>query len=56
MKELLKNIGPILMLIGVILLAIYYFTQSNSNFYLISAGVLMILGFFTHILVNRKVN
>lgn len=56
MKELFKNVGPILMLVGVVLLAIYYFTQSNSNSYLISAGILMVIGFFTHILVNKKVN
>lgn len=54
MNNLLKNLGPILILIGVVLLAIYYFTQSNSNNYLISAGVIMIVGFFAHIFLNKK--
>lgn len=55
MKNLLKNLGPILVLIGVVLLAIYFFTESNSNNYLISAGVIMIVGLFAHIFLNKKI-
>ncbi len=55
MENILKNLGSILVLIGVVLLAIYFFTQSNSNYYLISAGVIMIVGFFAHILLNKKI-
>lgn len=55
MKTLFKNLGPILILIGVILLSIYFFTNSSSNTYLASAGIIMIVGFLSHILINRKV-
>jgi len=52
----LKNLGSILILIGVAILAVYFFTQSNSNTYLISAGVMMIVGFLAHIFLNKKYN
>ncbi len=55
MKNLLKNLGPIMILVGVIILAIYFFTESNSNIYLASAGIIMVVGFFTHILTNKKI-
>ncbi len=55
MNNLLKNLGPILILVGVVVLAIYFFTESNSNNYLISAGVLMVLGFIAHIFLNKRI-
>lgn len=55
MKNLLKNLGPIMILVGVIILAIYFFTQSSSNTYLASAGIIMVVGFFTHIFTNKKI-
>ncbi|MCE5331928.1 MAG: hypothetical protein LLF95_07290 [Bacteroidales bacterium] len=55
MKNLLKNLGPIMILVGVIILAIYFFTESNSNTYLASAGIIMVVGFFTHIFTNKKI-
>ena len=54
MNNLLKNLGPILILVGVVILAVYFFTESNSNNYLISAGALMVLGFVAHIFLNKK--
>jgi membrane protein YdbS with pleckstrin-like domain len=56
MKTLLKFLGPILILVGVIILSVYFFTKSNSNIYLASAGIVMILGLLSHIVINRKVN
>ncbi len=55
MKSLITNLGPIIMLIGVAILATYFFTNSHSNAYLISAGVLLIVGFFTHIFLNKAI-
>lgn len=55
MKTLLKFLGPILILIGVIILSVYFFTSSSSNAYLASAGIIMVVGFLSHILINRKV-
>jgi len=55
MNNLLKNLGPILILIGVIILAVYFFTESNSNTYLAVAGVIMVIGFLGHILLNKVI-
>lgn len=55
MKEFIKYLGALMVLAGAVILAVYYFNQSNSNTLLAVAGVIMVVGFFTHILVNRKV-
>lgn len=55
MKSLLTNLGPILMLIGVAFLAVYFFGQSNSNELLIGAAAFEIVGFFTYIITNKLV-
>jgi len=54
MKEIFKYLGSILILIGVALLAFYYFGNMPSNAILGSAGVIMIIGLITHIVLNRK--
>lgn len=55
MKGLLKNLGPILLLIGVAILAVYYFTESTSNVLLASAAALVVVGFFAFIFINRMI-
>jgi hypothetical protein len=55
MKSLLTNLGPILMLIGVGILATYFFTQSSENALLIAGGALEIVGFFTYIITNKLI-
>ena len=54
MKNLLKNLGPVLMLIGVVILAVYFFTESNSNAYLASAGIIMFFSIILHIFLNKE--
>jgi hypothetical protein len=56
MKTLLKYLGSIIILIGVALLAIYFFTKSSDNTYLASAGIIMIVGFLTHIITNKTID
>ncbi len=56
MKDFLKYLGSILILVGVALLAIYYFGNLQSNAILASAGIIMVIGCITHIVVNRRVN
>lgn len=56
MKEFLKYLGSILILIGVALLAFYYFGNMPSNLILASAGIIMVIGCITHILVNRRID
>ena len=53
MKELVKYLGAIIILVGVVLLAIYKFGMP-SNYLLGGAAFAMVIGMFIHILVNRK--
>ena len=53
MNTLLKNLGAILVLLGVICLAVYYFgVQVNSL--LIASMVLEVAGILSYILINRS--
>ncbi|MDD3079324.1 MAG: hypothetical protein PHH37_09510 [Paludibacter sp.] len=54
MKTLLKYLGAIMILIGVAILAVYFFKQESSNTYLASAGGIMIVGFLSHIIINKN--
>lgn len=56
MNELLKYLGSILILIGVAILALYFFGISQSNAMLATAGIVMIVGLVTHIVINRHIN
>ncbi len=56
MKDFLKYLGSILILIGVVILSLYYFGVSNSNVLLVAAGIIMVVGFTTHIVVNRRID
>jgi hypothetical protein len=53
MKELVRYLGAIIILIGVALLAVYKF-GTPSNYLLGGAAFAMVLGMFIHILLNRK--
>lgn len=53
MKTFLKYLGPIILLIGTILLAVYYFTKPAENVLLVVTGVLMVVGLLTHVIINR---
>ncbi|WP_294083274.1 hypothetical protein [Proteiniphilum sp. UBA5384] len=53
MKELAKNIGVVVMLIGVAFLVIPFFTGATNNTNLIIGLVLVIEGLLGHIYVNN---
>lgn len=53
MKSFLKYLGPIMLLIGTGILAYYYFNTSPENTLLVAAGILMVVGLFTHVIVNK---
>ncbi len=55
MKSLLKYLGAIILLIGVLVIAIPYFIQSTSNMTLGIGLGLVIIGFIVHIFGNKKV-
>jgi len=56
MREFLKYLGSILILIGVALLAFYYFGNMPSNAILASAGIIMVVGCITHIVINKHID
>ncbi len=56
MKGLLKNLGLILILIGVIILLICSMTGNvNSNGILGTSAVLIVLGLVSYIVINKKI-
>jgi hypothetical protein len=55
MKSLLKNLGPILLLIGTGVLGVYFFNTTPENTLLIVALILMVVGMLAHIIINKFV-
>lgn len=55
MKELLKNTGLIVILIGVIILGYVVFTEVQTNAKLALSAVLIVGGLLLHILINKYV-
>ena len=55
MKTLLKNLGAILVLLGVVCLAIYYFSLPE-NYLLVTSLALEVVGIATYVLVNKLVD
>lgn len=54
MNNLLKNLGAILVLLGVVCLAVYYFGV-QVNALLVISMVLEISGLFAHVLINKRI-
>ena len=54
MKTLLKYLGAIIVLLGVVVLVIYHLSV-KSNVLLVLSLVLMLIGVAAHILLNRRV-
>ncbi len=55
MRELIKNIGVIVLLIGVVVLAVPAFTGSVTNSILMTGLALIIIGYLSHIVINKRV-
>ncbi|MDL2289931.1 hypothetical protein LJB95_00820 [Paludibacteraceae bacterium OttesenSCG-928-F17] len=56
MKELLKYLGIIVMLIGVALLAVYHFSDFPGNGLLIGAGISIVVGAVGHVILNKYID
>ena len=54
MSELVKNLGVIVLLIGVIILAVPAITGGVTNTILIAGLAVIILGYVGHIGINKK--
>ena len=55
MKNLLSYLGVIIVIIGVIVLGVSVLTDSVRNTMLLISALLVILGLFLHIFLNREV-
>ncbi len=55
MKNFLKYLGSIIILLGVIPLVVYHFGTVQNNTLLASAGIIMIVGAVLHVLLNKKI-
>ena len=55
MKTLLENLGSILVLLGVVCLAVYYFGV-QVNALLVASMVHEVAGVFAYILLNNRLN
>ena len=53
MKEILKNLGLLIILAGVILLGIVVFTKIQTNTHLLISTFLIVGGLLAHILINK---
>ena len=56
MKDILKNLGLIVILIGVIFLSIVVFNQSHSNAKLAISLILVVVGLVGHIIINKNID
>ena len=54
MNNFKQYIGALIQLIGVLVLAIPYFSGASSNVTLIIGTLLVVVGFLLHIFVGRK--
>ena len=54
MNELIKNLGVIVLIIGAAVLAVPFFTGMTNSILLTGLG-LVLLGYFGHIVINKRV-
>ena len=54
MSELVKNLGVIVLLIGVIILAVPAITGGVTNTILLTGLGVIILGYIGHIVINKR--
>lgn len=55
MKPFLKYLGPIFQLVGVAILAFYFFNQTADNTLLVIAGLIMVFSMIGHIVINKYI-
>lgn len=56
MKDILKNLGLVVILIGVIFLSIVVFRQTHTNAKLAVSLILVIVGLVGHIVINKIID
>ncbi|MFO7934027.1 MAG: hypothetical protein R6U78_08095 [Bacteroidales bacterium] len=53
MKELLRNLGLIIILVGVVILGYVVFTEVQTNAKLAISAILILGGLLVHIFINK---
>lgn len=53
MKQLMKYLGVLIQIVGILLLIVPYFNRTTTNTTLITGGGLIALGLIVHIVLNR---
>lgn len=54
MSELMKNLGVIVLLIGVVILAVPAMTGGMTNAVLMTGLIVIVVGYLGHIFLNKK--
>lgn len=55
METLLKNLGAILVLLGVVCLAVYFFGVQKNGL-LVASLALEVVGVFAHVFLNKRLS
>ncbi len=55
MNEFIKNLGVIVLLIGVVILAVPALTGGMTNAILLTGLVVIVIGYLSHIIINKRV-
>ena len=55
MNELIKNLGVIVLLIGVVILVVPFFTGGMTNSILLTGMVFSFIGYLGHIVITTRI-
>lgn len=55
MNEFIKNLGVIVLIIGVVILAVPALTGGMTNAILLTGLAVVILGYLGHIVINKRI-
>ncbi len=55
MKEFLKYLGVVIEIIGALILIIPAFAKTSTNASMLTAGILLVVGLITQIVINKVV-
>jgi len=55
MKSVLKYLGTILVILGIVPLLVYHFGTVQNNAMLAVSGIVIVLGAILHVIINKRV-
>jgi hypothetical protein len=54
MKQIIQNLGLTIFILAIILLVISLMQESMNNTLLLISGIMIVVGLFVHVIVNKK--